>query len=287
MVLSKQTAVLLAASAVLAAGFGPAWNDSYGVETELSDVLSMNFSMLPDRFRISLTFKRPHGWFAVAFPVGEHDFRMLGADAFVYGAFPGVENSTDATVREFILGDHLTPKPEDEVQNPDIWSRLWVDGVWKEDDRITVQFQRYNMVGPGISLTEYADTIPLLWAHAEDWVTDDFFRSHGPDNRGALFLSKWDPNDDTPSPTERPTAPEKHALEATAGSQEALEPPTPAETISNDTATTSRTKALVVIGSAGVCLFAFVGISLLYRLNMCLRDESPNNGESDKPLIMV
>jgi len=168
-------------------GLVPPKGGIYEAFTEFDNVLSMYLSLYPEHFKVSLTFKRDNGFFAIAFPVNDNQFRMSEADAFIYGALDGYEESSAAGLREFWLDNHVV-----EADRRVHYSKVTNIEIKKEDGHINVSFERPNNVdGHGYSMSNYTNELPMLWSHSSVnfYETDDIIRDHGSANRGAVIFS--------------------------------------------------------------------------------------------------
>jgi len=169
-------------------GLVPPKGGIYEAFTEFDNVLSMYLTLYPEHFKVSMTFKRDKGFFAIAFPVNDNQFRMSEADAFIYGALDGYEDSNAAGLREFWLDNHLV-----EADRRVHYSKVTNVEIKKEDGHINVVFERPNEVnGHGYSMSNYTDELPMLWSHSSMnfyGETDDIIRDHGSANRGAVIFS--------------------------------------------------------------------------------------------------
>lgn len=179
--------LLLLSLSSLAHGLVPPKGGIYEAFTEFDNVLSMYLTLYPEHFKVSLTFKRDSGFFAIAFPVNDNQFRMSEADAFIYGALEGYEESNAAGMREFWLDNHVV-----EADRRVHYSKVTNVEVKKEDGHTVVVFERPNNVdGHGYSMSNYTTELPLLWAHSSVnfYESDDMIRDHGSANRGAVIFS--------------------------------------------------------------------------------------------------
>jgi len=153
--------------------------------TEFDDYLSMYLTLYHTHFKVALTYKRESGWFAIAFPKDNNQYRMQGADAFIYGALPNYEDATSAKLRNFWLGHHIV-EPDNRLH----FSKVQLKETKVENGHTTVVFERQNEVEHGMSMSNYSDEFPMLWAHSSgSGATENWIKVHGSDNRGAVVFA--------------------------------------------------------------------------------------------------
>lgn len=169
----------------VAQGLVPPKGGIYESFTEFDEYLSMYLTLYHTHFKVTLTYKRDSGWFAIAFPKDNQQYRMQDADAFIYGALENYEEASEAELRNFWLGHHQV-EPDMRLHG----SALKAPEVKKENGHTTVVFERANEVEHGMSMSNYSDEFPMLWAHSSgNGERENWIKVHGPENRGAVVFA--------------------------------------------------------------------------------------------------